>query len=277
MIEKFYWINTGFTHALERISKQNGSLKQIKFNAYVGLFQHSKLGYILFDTGYSPRFTESTKKFPERLYRIAAPMFQKNEEILSNKLRNLGIDTDSIKHIIVSHLHADHVAGILDFPRATLYAHSLTLKLFKEKNRLRAVRHGLIKKLLPDNYDKSTICIDAESEYKHKFLNQKWDVFNDGSIMAYHLPGHARGQIGIEFTIDNNRIFLVSDAAWHTESIEHNILPSKITKIFFDSFSEYAETLKSLQNYYCNNKDIIMVPSHCDVAWGKLKQLGYGI
>ena len=95
--------------------------------------------------------------------------------------------------------------------------------------------------------------------------------------MAYLLPGHARGQIGIEFTVDNNQIFLVSDAAWHTESIEQNILPSKLTKIFFDSYDAFAETQKSLHNYHNSNKHIIMAPSHCEIAWHKLKQLGYGI
>lgn len=277
MIEKFYWINTGYTHALERISKQNGAYKSIKFNAYVGLLKHTRLGYILFDTGYSPRFTEATKRFPYRLYRMAAPMFQKNEEILSNQLKKIGISPLDIQHLIISHLHADHVASVLDFPNAQLHAHSLTLKLFKEKNGLDAVRHGLLKQLLPIDFIEKTTCIDIVKGADNAFFKEQWDVFKDGSINAFLLPGHARGQIGIEFKINNETIFLVSDAAWHSESIINNILPSKATKLFFDSYSEYSETLKSLQKYHNKHKDIIMVPSHCEIAWQQLKELGYGL
>ena len=42
--------------------------EMIKFHALFALLHHPEKGWILFDTGYTSRFYESTKRYPNKIY-----------------------------------------------------------------------------------------------------------------------------------------------------------------------------------------------------------------
>ncbi len=71
---------------------------------------------MLFDTGYSRRFFDATAAFPASLYRWVTPVKFDPRKALVTQLRELGVQTEEIAAIVLSHFHADHVAGVLDFP-----------------------------------------------------------------------------------------------------------------------------------------------------------------
>ena len=65
---------------------------------------------LLFDCGYGASFYDATDRFPARAYRIATPMTLPPQERLTAQL-NRPPDL-----VILSHMHGDHVAGLLDLP-----------------------------------------------------------------------------------------------------------------------------------------------------------------
>ena len=58
----------GYCLAKETHTIKGGNNINVKFNALWALIHHPINGYILFDTGYTKRFFEATKKYPNKLY-----------------------------------------------------------------------------------------------------------------------------------------------------------------------------------------------------------------
>ncbi|HMP95156.1 MAG TPA: hypothetical protein PKD90_19905, partial [Phnomibacter sp.] len=64
MIEAFYWFKAGYCTAIEKLARRGGAWRKVQFAAAVGLFKHSQLGNILFDTRYALRYYTTTQKMP---------------------------------------------------------------------------------------------------------------------------------------------------------------------------------------------------------------------
>ena len=76
---------------------------------------------ILFDTGYAERFLTETRSFPNRLYRMVTPVSFAPGQGLAAQLDARGLDRREVGHVFLSHFHADHVAGLADFPNARVH------------------------------------------------------------------------------------------------------------------------------------------------------------
>jgi glyoxylase-like metal-dependent hydrolase (beta-lactamase superfamily II) len=277
VITNFYWLNSGYTTALDRISRKSGSWKIIQFDANVGLLIHSQKGPILFDTGYTAAYNSASKKWPDLLYPLIMPMYQKQEQPIAKQLKNHGIQPTDIEHVFISHLHADHIAGLQDFPNATFYIHEIAYNFLHSIQGFKAVKNGILKGLIPEDFENRVTIIKDENAVQHSILGNKWDLFGDGSIEVYWLPGHARGQTGIQFKVNNDLIFLIADAAWHLEGITNKTLPSNFAKIIMDSMEDFKATVNKLHEYSKVEPKCIIAPTHCPVASETLKKMGYAI
>jgi hypothetical protein len=78
------------------------------------------------------------------------------------------------------------------------------------------------------------------------------------------LHGHGCGQYGMRFMADGQRYFLAADGYWLRKSLQENILPHPIVKLFFSSWKDYKQNLKKLHEYYKANPDVIMLSTHCN-------------
>ena len=268
---KLYLNHAGYCLAKENHAIKGGKKVDVQFNALWGLILHPEKGYILFDTGYSQRFFEATKKFPNSIYASITKVVIKPADDVLNQLKNYGIDPSEIKHIIVSHFHGDHICGLLDFPEATFYCsskalnHTLTIPSFI------AFSKGILKALLPENLKERTIQIDKNCvKVSDSIFEYKYDLFGDKSIFVYDLPGHAAGQIGIQLETDKKNYFLIADASWYRKSFEKNILPNPIVRLFFHSWKDFKHSLEKIHLFYQKNPEVEIVPTHCFDTTSKL-------
>lgn len=95
------------------------------------------------------------------------------------------------------------------------------------------------------------------SPFTHGF-----DLFNDQLITAIHLPGHAKGQISLYFKTPIET-FLVADSCWHQEAFKELAFPSNLTYLMHDNKETYQQTIRNLHHLFKNNKDIDIIPAHC--------------
>jgi glyoxylase-like metal-dependent hydrolase (beta-lactamase superfamily II) len=106
----------------ERVTIRGGHWRMVEFPALVALILHPARGPILYDTGYADHFSAATQPFPERLYRWLTPVRLPAEERLGAQLGRFGLRLADVEQVLISHLHADHVAGLRDLPRAGFMA-----------------------------------------------------------------------------------------------------------------------------------------------------------
>jgi|GEM_PF-3960431 hypothetical protein len=149
---KLTLLSAGYCNGQENHTLRNGRRVSRRYPALFALLQHPTEGYILFDTGYARRFYDVTRYFPNRLYNLITPVTITEEETAVSKLSALGIQPQQIRYVIVSHFHADHVAGTKDFPNARFIC-SETACIFARNTRgLRALSAAYIPELLPDDF-----------------------------------------------------------------------------------------------------------------------------
>src|SRR5687768_5413865 len=104
-------LDTGHCLAHEAMMLRGGRWREVECHALVALIRHPQHGWGLWDTGYAPRMLAETARWPFSLYRRATPLRLDPALALANQLARYGLAAADIGWIIVSHIHADHIAG----------------------------------------------------------------------------------------------------------------------------------------------------------------------
>ncbi len=262
-VSKLYLGYAGFCYAKENHAITTGRNQDVKFKALWGLIEHPTEGYVLFDTGYTERFYEATKHYPSKIYAQLTKVNIRPEEEVKAQLLAHDISTDSIKHVFVSHFHADHVGGLKDFPNATIHASRKAVDQLKNVSKTFGFTKGILTDLIPDDLMNRVSFIDEKPGVQIPVFGQAFDVFGDGHLIAVPLPGHAAGQMGLMLTTKKHTYFLIADACWLKESYQIGTLPNSMVRLFFDSWPEFKSTLEKVMEYHKLEPSALIIPTHC--------------
>lgn len=274
---KLNMLRVGACRHLECMAARGGRFSFVDFPSLCGLIKHPNIGWILYDTGYSDHFFESTQSFPETLYRTALPVELPPSETLTQQLLAFGISTDDIALVIISHYHGDHIAGLRDFPNARFIALKAdTQKIALLNNRWRATLNGYLPKLLPEDFFSRLEYADDKTPAQLPAwmapFTSSFDLLGDGSLLGVPLPGHSDGQLGLYMPdVDGRPVFLVADACWSLPACEEGRLPSRLALFVNADRQRFKETFYGLRAISNNEPSIALLPSHCTVAWERYK------
>jgi glyoxylase-like metal-dependent hydrolase (beta-lactamase superfamily II) len=260
-------LEVGHCLHLECGALRGGRWRVCEFPSLVGLLRHSSRGWILFDTGYSQRFLDATAGLPSAMYRWVTPVRFDPRKALAIQLRGLDIDPVHIGAIVLSHFHADHVSGVLDFPGVPVFCSRAGWQAMHSRGRLAALRVGLLPELAPPMLAKRVRFFEDAPQIPARGSGEgftQYDMFGDGSVVAVALPGHSEGHFGVRFTAEEDReVMLIGDASWSTRAIHENRPPPAWTTAWLGNTRVYRETLQRLHVLSRSVPDLQLVPSHC--------------
>lgn len=277
MVPRIRFLKAGHCVHPEAMVLRGGGLSPVEFGSSVAVIEHPREGVILYDTGYSPIFHEATRAFPEKLYALTTPVTIDPETTAARQLARAGIRADEVRHVVISHFHADHVAALRDFPRARLWFMDEGWRALEGLGRLAGTRRGFLRALIPDDFAARARPLRAEDfrpadhglgEFRHAA-----DLFGDGSVLAVPLPGHMEGHLGLLVHAVDEPYFLVGDAAWLSRSFRENRLPNPLTRLVIRDFPAYRHTLSSLHALSLERPQLRIVPCHCHEAFAHLPRL----
>ncbi|WP_087022942.1 MBL fold metallo-hydrolase [Thaumasiovibrio subtropicus] len=255
-------------------------LKPRRFPAGIAVIRHPSMGVILFDTGYHQGFFDATRHFPEKCYAMTTPCHFDQTEHIVTQLTQIGIEKSAVRHIVLSHFHADHIAAVCEFPEAILHCHPRGIEALSKKPRWKAVRKGYLNALLPASQR-------SQCHYHSQFSRRLDEILktpdpiplyaanldDDHQLYLVNLPGHAAGHLGLLIRLETQWLFLVADACWLIDNLRDNIDQHWIAGIICDDRSAYQQTLQALrQCYHTLGDKMILVPSHCSDTLNALKQ-----
>lgn len=161
---------------------------------------------VLFDTGYAP--------LPWRTgpagwaYRRLLPPVVPTGGTLAD-----AVDTDAVTHVVLSHLHPDHVGGLGAVPHATVLVTEGVARSIARPRLLAGQLRGLLPEGLADR-----LRVVPDSAFGPAPTGPlagiglaTADPFGDGRTRLVCLPGHADGHLGL---LVEDRVLLAGDAAW---------------------------------------------------------------
>ena len=246
------------------VNPQTGKGKDT-FYAVWALIYVPQMGYVLFDTGYAPYFQTVTESFPERFYRWMTPVFLKKTETAKAILEQKGIAENEVKYVIISHFHADHIAGLKDFPSAKFICTEAALEEVQTLKGVKAVSKGILHGLLPTDFYQRVVTIEqfADKIEVSKQGLKTYFLFKNKEFRLVSVPGHARGMLGFAFEKESKKVFFGTDASWSYDTYQQGILPSKIVKLFFDSWTDFVETQEKIRQFEAQNPSFTILFTHC--------------
>ena len=118
-------------------------------------------------------------------------------------LQEFGVAPEEVKHLALSHMHADHAGNANVFAHATWYV---------QQAEHEAAFGPLGKKL---NFNLKTY--DKLAESKTIILNGRHDIFGDGSVVIIPAPGHTPGHQVLLVNLPSGPVLLSGDL-WHFSS-----------------------------------------------------------
>jgi glyoxylase-like metal-dependent hydrolase (beta-lactamase superfamily II) len=258
----------GYCTCPEHIALSGGRWSDIRFPAMFVMFEHERYGAMLYDTGYSYRFFDETRRLPNRLYRMLTPVTMREEQLAVNQLAARGVRPGDITRVFISHFHADHVAALGDFPNAQFVFLPQAYDAVKRLHGLGALKHAYLPGLIPDDFveraNPLAVSILKPLPAEFRPFSVGFDLLGDESLLAVELPGHAVGQMGLiarggDGTID----FFVADAAWLRRSVVENLPPHWIANLLFPDPRAYRATLAGMHTLHVNCPGVRIIPSHC--------------
>jgi glyoxylase-like metal-dependent hydrolase (beta-lactamase superfamily II) len=158
-------------------------------------------GNILYDSGFTPEVCEGGP-LPEGLEGTFKPNVTK-ENIAAEQVRLAGYDPSSVRYVIQTHLHFDHVGGIGQFPEAEYLVHKDDWDYAHDADWPIEFAYPL------GDIDKPGVNwtqLELVEEELH-------DVYGDGRIRLLVSPGHSPGQISLISKLDGMKVLLTGDAA----------------------------------------------------------------
>ncbi len=267
--------DTGYCSHPEHVVLRTRRLRPMRFPAMFALIEHPERGPVLFDTGYGAAYLEARRHWTGRIYDTVTPVTTDPSAFAVARLRSIGLEPGDVGTVIASHFHADHVAGLRDFPRADfVYLRGAWLAV-RGRSGISALRRGFLPSLVPADFETRGQPIEDE---RWRPLPDEFapfargvDLFGDGSLVVVALPGHATGQLGLFVRrVGQGPLFLVADACWTSRSFREEIVPSSVTRLLFADMSAYRATLGHVASFARARPDVEIVPSHCGEAHARL-------
>lgn len=201
---------------------QNLAPMEPKIEIPIGFFviKHPK-GNVIFDTGNNDKIV-SDLGYWGHLSKIFEPKMTQ-EHTMDAQLAKIGMKTEDIKYVVVSHMHLDHGGNVGRFPNSTIVIQDdeLHFAMFPDEPFAAAYIPSDVAVL------RSSVGVGKPNAMNMLRLDGDFDLFGDGSVVVHRSPGHTKGtQMLVVRLPKTGTVVLTSDAAYFRDNVDKNLIPN---------------------------------------------------
>ena len=239
---------------------KGGGLRKIDVTVRYGLIKTATSDVCLVDTGYGRSVTDGR----ERSAALKAYNFALRPRILDDNvplpvLSRQGFTAGDVSTIVLTHFHADHVAGLRDFPKARMLASRNAVKALQSMGPARAIANGIFTELIPrDLMGRIAFVEDFPLRSTGTALGDGHDLFGDGSYLSIALPGHASGHFGVFWRTQEGPQLYATDVAWLSEALLKERPAALATAFVFHDTKAARETRQRVRNFATGGGTVVL-------------------
>lgn len=162
-----------------------------------------------------------------------------------------------------THLHWDHICGLLDLPTMPVHVHQPELDWATggPVAPVGGVRDSL------QNRTITTFMLDGPPVLT---FERSHDLFGDGAVQLVDLAGHTPGSIGLLLNTAGGWVLLAGDAAWHDLGVQHIRQKPSYPGAFADE--DRDASFHTLHRLHAVRDQVRIVPTHDHTASTSLPQ-----
>lgn len=206
-------------------------------------------GPFLIDTGEIARVHEPGYLPGGPLFEKAVQYDVKRDDEVDAQLEKLGVGSDQIKAVYLTHFHSDHADGLVYFPGVKVHASKEAFDLLMSP---KGEGLGYFKKNLPPGFQAETFDFDEGPE--GSFERSK-SLLPDGSLVAVPMPGHSAGHTAYILKTNLRRFVFSGDATYN-----HDTMQKGIPFVILNN-PEAEESVHKLKDY-ASSPDVVVLCSH---------------
>ncbi|HKU38627.1 MAG TPA: MBL fold metallo-hydrolase [Polyangiales bacterium] len=253
---------SGESRARAIFAYRGGSWGDVRTFTTGGILVRHPQGSLLVDTGFGSHLEEHRAE----LNVVARNMFESTLGTpIVQQLKAAGIEPSSLKAIVLTHAHWDHVSGADDLRSVPVWVPRAELAFIQGGS-----EHSSLARQLKLNY----VAYDFPNGPYLTFPHSR-DVFGDGSVVLVPAPGHTPGSIIVFLALpDGRRYALLGDLVWQKEGIElpaERPWPSRL--MVDDDATQVRELILTMQQISRSFPAMLMVPAHDARVWSSLPGL----
>ena len=213
------------------------------------LLEHRKYGHALVNTGCTDLLKKNKAQYLQDRQRHKIH-FEEGDSIIA-QLRQDGMDPLLIKKVLLTHCSPECCGALPLLPRYEIVSSAQVLCLLKT----REIDEDMMKATLPEK----VIPVRAAGLFQGETLLKayfKWifDIFGDGSVLAFDLSGHRSEMTGFYFT--ESRFLYAADAAVDERVLTQELVPSEKLLSQQSYPDEYLVSLMALRRLHREHPEI---------------------
>jgi N-acyl homoserine lactone hydrolase len=229
------------------------------FGMDVVLIEHPQ-GDLLIDAGFGRDVAAHFETTPMLMQLTAS---YEEEMPVVDRLAAAGRGLDSIKGVLLTHAHWDHVSGLADMPGVPVW---LTPA---ERRFMRSGHHAVA---LAASLEGVNWHVYDFEHGPYLGFERSLDMYGDGSVVLVPSGGHTPGSVIVFVTLPEGRRYaFIGDLAWQSEGVS---LPAErpwISRTLVDvDQGRVREVVTHLHHLQQAIPDLLILPSHDRRAFGEL-------
>jgi len=218
------------------------------------LIEHPTAGPILVDTAFDASVAERPRRSLGRRMAAMYKVEMTAADAIPAQLRARGIEPDTVRTVIMTHLHYDHASGIEQFPGATF----LVDRAEWDAAGSGAFTKGYRAAHYDRAYDWRYVDFASREIDSYASFGRTVDVLGDGSIRLLSTPGHTEGHMSVLVRLAGGELLITGDAAYARRTIERRLVPLFLA----DSVHTYLRSLDEIAHYTRLEPDAIVLCGH---------------
>jgi glyoxylase-like metal-dependent hydrolase (beta-lactamase superfamily II) len=228
------------------------------------VLRHPTAGVIVVDTGFHRDARENLRKELGIAMSVLMRKLRPAAEPFDEQLRNLEVEPDDVRSVIMTHLHVDHTSGMRLLRRAQF---TVSRREWRAAHARSAAARGYMRHHLPPE-QRVRLVDPAGHGAPFGPFSRTLDLLGDGTIRLVSTPGHTPGHVSVLVRRATGRdVLLAGDAAYTLRNISEGVLPMLTVD---DDAS--MRSLRELKAFMEAEPGTIVIPTHDPDAWRALAE-----
>ncbi len=259
MIERFWLFHCAYARIPRSLIVEGGGWELVTLPMLCGVAEHSEYGPILFDAPYGHEGPSNLGALMGSVMQRTGLVFRERWSVVP-RLEQLGHRPADVSHILMTHLHYDHTGGMKTLAHAQFHLSRREWEFAHQDSARRAGARGYAR----SDFQSLEHCVTLYEPVPHLADSQEGiDLFGDGSIEMFFLPGHTPGHCGYRIHLgDGSAIFFAGDAAYTRAQVFDEQGFGLMPKTVGTSMGGVQVSLRALRRHLKEHPDDVLITSH---------------